>query len=81
VQVPDLGLSQRELEIFREMVGPRLNPGKQKLTLTSERFTNRVENKRYLIYLLENLLAESRRLAIEESSLRMLPKSDDKIQE
>jgi len=33
----------------------------RQLKLVSNRFPNRIENKRYLVYLLENLLAEARR--------------------
>ena len=32
------------------------------LTKNGENLSNRIENKRYLVYLLENLLAETRRL-------------------
>ena len=67
VSIDDLGLQQRELEVFREMVGRRVNPGRRELKLVCEQFPNRVENKRYVIYLLEKLLAEAKRLTAEES--------------
>ena len=67
VKLEDLPLSPREMQVFMEMVGPRINPGKRELKLTAERFVNRVENKRYLIYLLEKLLLEARRLTAIEA--------------
>ena len=48
------------------MVGPRVNLGRKELKLTCEQFPNRVENKRYVTFLLERLLAEARRLTAEE---------------
>ena len=45
------------------MVGPRYNTGKKEVRLTSDRFSNRVENKKYLTNLLEKLIAESKLLA------------------
>eukprot|EP01041_Mallomonas_annulata_P009751 gene9751-20277_t len=63
VSLDDLGLSTKELPIFLEMVGTRFNPGKREVRLIGDRFPNRIENKRYLVYLLENLLAETRRLS------------------
>jgi hypothetical protein len=62
VSIDDLNLSATEQKIFCQMVGPRFNPGKRIVTLTCNKFPNRIENKRYLIVLLENLLAEMRRL-------------------
>ena len=44
------------------MVGPRYNVGKQELKLTASRFNNRIENKRYLLFILENLLLETKRI-------------------
>ena len=38
------------------MVGTRYNVGKKEIKLTCERFPNRIENKRYLVLLLENLV-------------------------
>lgn len=39
----------------------RYNPGRQELTLTTARFLSRAHNKQYLIYLLENLVAEAKK--------------------
>ena len=44
------------------MVGTRYNVGKKEIKLTCERFPNRIENKRYLVLLLENLVSECKRL-------------------
>jgi hypothetical protein len=62
VSVADLGLSAEELPIFLEMVGPRYNQGKRTVRLTADRFPNRLENKKYLIFLLEKLLLETKRI-------------------
>jgi len=62
VSVDDLGLSDSELSVFLQMVGPRFNTGKRTVKLTSDRFPHRIENKRFLVVLLEKLLAEARRL-------------------
>lgn len=59
----DLGLAAEEEAIFKEMVGKRYNQGRKEVKLTCNSFPNRIENKRYLVTLLENLVAEARRLA------------------
>lgn len=48
------------------MVGPRLNVGKRELRLTTDQFPDRIENKKYLTYLLENLIAASKQLNAEK---------------
>ena len=64
VKVADCGFeSDLEKDIFLEMVGKRYNTGKKEVRLTTDRFSNRVENKKYLTLLLERLIAESKRLA------------------
>ena len=62
VYIDDLGLTNEEKKIFIEMVGKRYNVGKRELKLTAERFPNRIENKRYLILLLESLISETKQL-------------------
>lgn len=62
VSLADLGLSIEEQYIFIEMIGPRYNTGKREVSLTCDRFPNRIENKRYLVLLLENLIAEAKKL-------------------
>ncbi len=65
VKVDNIGLNAVELAIFLRMVGPRFNCGRRELRLISSRFQNRIENKKYLIMLLENLISESKRLNAE----------------
>lgn len=65
VRTSDLGLSKEELAVFIEMVGPRFNQGKGTVRFTSERFANRIENKKHLIFQLERLLLESRRISAD----------------
>lgn len=57
-------MSKDEEYILIRMVAKRFNVGRREIRLTSERFPNRIENKRYLIYLLENLVAEAKNLAV-----------------
>ena len=68
VFVKDLGLAPTEQDIFIEMVGKRYNQGRKEVTLTCDRFPNRVENKRFLVVLLENLVAESKKIAVIAAS-------------
>lgn len=63
VKTADLGLNEEELKIFLHMVGPRYNQGKKEVKLTCKRFPNRIENKRFLVLTLENLLAEAKNLS------------------
>lgn len=63
VALRDLGLTPEQEKVFIAMVGPRYSPGNKMVRLISDQFANRIENKRYLITVLENLLAESRRIA------------------
>ena len=58
----DLKLTKEEELVFIEMVGPRFNRGKHEIKLTCDRFPNRIENKRFLVYQLEKLLAEAKLL-------------------
>lgn len=60
--INDLGLTDIEKKVFIEMVGKRYNSGKREVKLITNRFPNRIENKKYLIYLLEMLKSESKRL-------------------
>ncbi len=58
-----MNLSKQELDIFRALVGERYNNGKRELRLVARRFPNKIENKRYLIYQLERLLEEARKIS------------------
>lgn len=62
VSIADLNLSPEETKIFIEMVGPRYNVGKREVRLISDRFPNRLENRKYVVLLLENLLLETKRI-------------------
>jgi hypothetical protein len=63
VFLKDLNLNREELQIFVRMCGQRINVGNASLKLVCEKFPNKLENRKYCILLLEQLLAESRRLA------------------
>ena len=63
VKIADLGLNEEEVKIFLRMVGPRHNHGRQEVKLTCKRFPNRIENKRFLVLTLENLVAEAKNLS------------------
>ena len=57
--------NDHERDIFMEIVGPRYNPKKGDLQLSSEKFASRIENKRYLVDMIEKIVANSRQLAKE----------------
>lgn len=57
-------MTEDERHIFIRMMGLRYNTGKKEVKLTAERFPNRIENKRYLTYLLECLVTEAKKLAV-----------------
>lgn len=55
-------LDAQERQIFVRMVGRRLIVGNGEVKFTCDRFPNRLENKKYLMFQLEKLLAEAKRL-------------------
>ena len=59
VYVKDLNLSENGLEALIDIVGPRYNANKQLLKLTCNKFDTRVENRNYLVWLLDSLLQEA----------------------
>lgn len=63
VSVDKLGLNALERQVFIDLVGSRYH-GTGDVHLIANRFPNRIENKRYLVFLLENLVAEAKRLAV-----------------
>lgn len=82
VTVKELGLSKHQFRRLRELVGKRYNPGKDELTITSERFEHREENRkdclRTLLSLIEeagkaNKLAEDARVSYVKERLRANP--------
>ena len=52
-----------EEEIFHQIVGPRFNPERNELRLTSNKFASRIENKRYLCSMLDRIVLSTKRLA------------------
>ncbi|GAV79925.1 MRP-S28 domain-containing protein [Cephalotus follicularis] len=79
VTVKELGLSKHQFRRLRELVGKRYHPGKDELTITSERFEHREENRkdclRTLFHLIEeagkaNKLAEDARVSYVKDRLR-----------
>ncbi|KAG5184763.1 ribosomal protein S24/S35, mitochondrial, conserved domain-containing protein [Tribonema minus] len=61
VRMEDLGLDRTQQEKLRKLAGLRFNKKEQILRLPCELFPSRVENKKYLVYLLETLLEEARK--------------------
>ena len=57
--------NDHEKDIFMEIVGARYNPTKGDLQLSSDKFASRIENKRYLVDMIEKIVANSRQLAKE----------------
>ncbi|KAL3512221.1 hypothetical protein ACH5RR_024938 [Cinchona calisaya] len=82
VTVKELGLSKHQFRRLRELVGKRYHPGKDELTITSERFEHREENRkdclRTLFALIEeagkaNKLVEDARTSYVKERLRSNP--------
>ena len=63
-------MTKDEEAIFLEMVGKRYNQGRKEVKLTADRFPNRIENKRYLVVLLENLVIEAKELCLQASQYK-----------
>ncbi|KAK6925340.1 Ribosomal protein S24/S35, mitochondrial, conserved domain [Dillenia turbinata] len=59
VTVKELGLSKHQFRRLRELVGKRYNSGKDELTITSERFEHREENRKDCLRTLFNLIEEA----------------------
>ncbi|KAF3438597.1 hypothetical protein FNV43_RR21360 [Rhamnella rubrinervis] len=82
VTVKELGLSKHQFRRLRELAGKRYNPGKDELTITSERFEHREENRkdclRTLLSIIEEAgkagkLAENARASYVKERLRANP--------
>ena len=63
----NLGLNNQERAVLIRMLGPRYIVGSQIVRLVSTRFPNRLENRKYNIMLLEQLLAEARRICVDHA--------------
>ncbi|GJN20955.1 hypothetical protein PR202_gb08396 [Eleusine coracana subsp. coracana] len=61
VTVKELGLSRHAFRRLREIVGMRYNSGKDELTITSERFGHREENRKDCLRTLYALIKEARK--------------------
>ncbi|KAG6589616.1 hypothetical protein SDJN03_15039, partial [Cucurbita argyrosperma subsp. sororia] len=59
VTVKELGLSKYQFRRLRELVGKRYHPGKNELTITSERFEHREENRKDCLRTLFSLIEEA----------------------
>ncbi|RWW33805.1 hypothetical protein GW17_00001454 [Ensete ventricosum] len=59
VTVKELGLSRHAFRRLREVVGKRYNPGKDELTITSERFEHREENRKDCLRTLYALIEDA----------------------
>lgn len=62
-------MTEDEEFILIRMLAKRFNIGRRDITLISERFPNRIENKRYLVYLIENLVREAKKLAVIQKEM------------
>ncbi|CAI9113513.1 OLC1v1014126C2 [Oldenlandia corymbosa var. corymbosa] len=58
VTVKELGLSKYQFRRLRELVGKRYDPGRDQLTITSERFEHREENRKDCLRTLYALIEE-----------------------
>lgn len=59
VTVKELGLSKHQFRRMRALVGKRYHPGRDELTITSERFEDREENKKDCLRTLLSLIEEA----------------------
>ena len=57
-----------ELDILKDIVGRRYNEERQQLFLQTVQFGSRIENKRYLVDMLDRLVLACQRLAKEATS-------------
>lgn len=62
-------MTKDEEFILIRMLAKRFNIGRRDIKLVSERFPNRIENKRYLVYLIENLVREAKNLAVIQKEM------------
>ncbi|XP_058087118.1 uncharacterized protein LOC131234331 [Magnolia sinica] len=59
VTVKELGLSKHAFRRLREVVGKRYHPGRDELTITSERFEHREENRKDCLRTLYSLIEDA----------------------
>lgn len=86
VTVKELGLSKHQFRRLRELVGKRYNPGKDELTITSERFEHREENRKDCLRTLFSVIEEAgkARIMVEDvrtSHIKNRLRANDKFME
>ncbi|KAL8150592.1 hypothetical protein V2J09_020400 [Rumex salicifolius] len=59
VNVKELGLSKHQFKRMRDIVGKRYHPGRNELTITSERYDEREENRKDCLRTLLNIIEEA----------------------
>eukprot|EP01082_Thalassiosira_pseudonana_P011853 g10133.t1 g10133 contig4:1287204-1287749(+) len=67
VALSAIPLRDEEREVLLQIVGSRYNAEKKELQLSSEKFASRIENKRHLVGMIEQIVLNSRKLAQEFS--------------
>jgi len=68
VRTADLNLSDAELLVAKEILGPRYDDVRKRVVMVSNKFDSRNDNKRYLVDVLETVVEESRKINAEESA-------------
>jgi hypothetical protein len=63
--VDQLGLEEDELNIFCKLLGTRYDSPQRMLKISANRFPERLENKKFLILQLEQLIEEAKRIVQE----------------
>ena len=62
MKISELNLSKGEEDILISIVGRRFNQNKKEIKIISNRFPNRLENKRYAILQLDKLIFEAKKI-------------------
>jgi hypothetical protein len=62
VKISELNLSKGEEDILISIVGRRFNQNKKEIKIISNRFPNRLENKKYAILQLDKLIFEAKKI-------------------
>ena len=83
VKLSDLPLTPNEQERFKVLVGQRYNPKTNYCYFMEKRFPHRIENKRYLLYLMELLVKEAKdpKYDLLEQQARQEIKQEKKMRE
>ena len=62
MKISELNLSKGEEDILISIVGRRFNQNKKEIKIISNRFPNRLENKKYAILQLDKLIFEAKKI-------------------